>query len=230
MSTRTWRRWQPEEDARLRQLAGRRPLREIAADLGRSPRSAAERAHRLGLDVLEARRARGCSVDGVARMLGVNRSRVLHYLNSGALVGNHDSNAWWSIHRADIFDFLRDHPWLYDASKIVDPALRRYVAGLRPERCVSATEAARRLCLTYSGLLKAIGRGDLYAYWIGGRWLVPPSSIRDYQPPPLGGRGVSVERAERRRQTLARMRLAPCSCPATGGLRRAVPLDEAPGE
>jgi excisionase family DNA binding protein len=45
---------------------------------------------------------------------------------------------------------------------------------------ISTTEAGQRLGLTREQVLRRIGRGDLRAQQVGGRWLVDAHSLAEY--------------------------------------------------
>lgn len=45
---------------------------------------------------------------------------------------------------------------------------------------ITTTQAAQRLGLTREQVLRRIGRGDITAQYVGGRWLVDAPSVDEY--------------------------------------------------
>lgn len=116
--------WTPDQDARLRQLAGTRPVAEIAAALSEEflPRTTVSvriRATRLGLSLF----AQGLSMTSLEVLFGVDH-RVIRrrWVAPGLLAGRRWSGrgghpGWW-FEEAEVERFVREAPWVYEVGRM----------------------------------------------------------------------------------------------------------------
>lgn len=225
------RDWTERELAYLDAHVGIVSKAQLARALGRSENAITVKAQRRGLRFRQPQRRgdRPLCAREVADLLGISCAKTVSWwCRAVLLAGEQDDTSvgrgrrWW-IARPNLYDFLRDYPWLYDARRIADPGLKRYALALSREEYLTTRQAAPLLFLANGkSVIQAIYRGDLYAVRRG-NWLIPRSSIRAYQPPPLGPIGPDL--AARRAATLARMGLQ--AAPATHK-HRPVPLQEPP--
>jgi hypothetical protein len=114
--------WRPEHDARLRELAGTRPLYEIApllSDEFALPRTAEAcriRCVRLGISTW----SKGYSMRDVEKLLGADHRAILRWWVEPELLvgrrwdGRGEDRGWW-FEPADVERFVREHRHAYDA-------------------------------------------------------------------------------------------------------------------
>lgn len=216
---RRYPRWGAEELALLDQAYGVLPIAELAERLGRPSHGIVIQARKRGL-------MRGLiELHTLGRMLGVNDYTIRRWIKAGVLRA-HRSHATASdrhrvrIRPGDLRDFLRDYRFLYDAPLIVDPALRRYVGALPPqrERWHTPKEAvavlrSRGIAAEHFTVRRWLRKGDLVGVLIGGRYWLAESVLRAFVPPAVPSlKGVpraafgtlNTDRNKRRGQNKAR--------------------------
>ena len=211
-------RWTVDDLALLESGYGILPIADLARKLGRTIGAVQGQAQqrRLAANLIE--------LHALTRMLGVCDYTIRRWVKAGVL------KAQWAratagathrvrIRRGDLYDFLRDYRFLYDAPLIADAELRRYVAQLPPERERWHTPkeaqqvlARRGIACTDFTIRNWLRKGDLACVLICGRYWIGESALRSFAPPAtpsLKGRkrtefaGQTPERVALRRRNKA---------------------------
>lgn len=134
------RRWTPEEDEQLHELAGRLGITRIAARLGRSVSSVSSRSGKLGI----SHAPDGFSLNELTMVIGTTDYRIIRtWVESGLLAGerNPGRGRWgqFLVTEEALVAFLKTNPHLVDRQK-VDLVYQQYV----DERWITLGEAFRR--------------------------------------------------------------------------------------
>jgi hypothetical protein len=145
--------WQPQQDAALRELAGRYDSLTIAQILSErfgQPRTATAVTHRcktLGISRMDIRPLTSSEVGRIFG--GISRETVrVRFVKSGLLVGTlrrGGPHGMRMFTRADLERLIREHPEAYDAATIRDPALRALAGATRRGRRLLPTSEVTRL-------------------------------------------------------------------------------------
>jgi hypothetical protein len=167
------RRWTPEEDALLAELAGNVGITRIADRLGRTLASVSSHAAAIGIST----RRDDYSANEVMVALGLTHYKLLKtWLLSGALEATHvpgrGHRGEWHVEEEALVRFLRGNAHLVDRNK-VDVALRQFV----DERWITLGEAFRRGCAHVVSLEHAYRCGLLPEARRRGLYIVIPERL-----------------------------------------------------
>jgi hypothetical protein len=167
------RRWTPDEEELLEQLAGTIGLTKIAERLGRSIASVSSHAAALGLSL----ELDGFSINELCRILGINHYRAIReWVEGGMLEGvrNPGRGRWgeYQVTEEALLAFLKAYPHLVDRSK-VDVAYRQFV----DERWITLGEAFRRGAAHVLSLEHAYQAGLLPDARRRGLYIVIPEAV-----------------------------------------------------
>jgi hypothetical protein len=214
----TFPRWTAEDLALLDSGYGILPIAELARKLGRTIVAVQTQARkrRLAANLIE--------LHTLTRLLGVCDYTIRRWVKAGVLKAHRSRATARETHRVrvrrgDLYDFLRDYRFLYDAPLIADPELRRYVAQLPPERERWQTPKEAQRALVRRGIACSdftvrnwLRKGDLAGVLICGRYWISDTALRAFTrpvTPSLKGRkraglaGQSPEREALRRRNKA---------------------------
>ena len=164
------RSWTATEDQYLRGTIGWHSPRGIAIALGRTIPSVLHRAKRLGISRWQfANRSIYCARD-VARIFGVDDKAVSHiWIRTGALVAEQSAvgagrHRRWRITSDAIERFIRTEVGRYDYHRVQEGTYWRQLAEEAQRDLLSAEQAARRLGVAYSTVLRHCRMGWLPAF------------------------------------------------------------------
>lgn len=124
------RRWTAAEDAYLTEGAGVTSVAEMARHLGRTVRSAQQRAQKMELST---RCQEGYTVADLAAALGVRRSRVQGWVARG-LFGRVRAWAGTRVDERTVERFIRQYPHEYDLRRVDETWFKAVVFGTLRQR------------------------------------------------------------------------------------------------
>ena len=132
------KRWTPEEDARLAELAETRSMDRIAVQMGRSPNAVTVRANRLG--ILRSMRNGWYTMREAAAILGIDSHTLRTHINTGRLKaerhrlaapGQDEKNLTWHIKEKDLKDFIRGNAHRLTGRNVDLVQIVEILAGLK---------------------------------------------------------------------------------------------------
>jgi DNA-binding transcriptional MerR regulator len=185
--------WRPEEDALVRELAGRYDSLTIGRMLGErlgQPRSEVAVVHRmkhLGILLMDVR---PLSSSEVGRIFGVSRETVrTRFVKSGLLVGQlrrGGPHGMRMFDRAELERLIREHPEAYEIEEIRDPTLRALAEAVtRGRRLLPTSEVVRLTGVAQTTLARWYAAGRVPSARLvtgvrpgaGGTWLIEAADL-----------------------------------------------------
>lgn len=210
--------WHPNEDALLRDLAGKYDSLTIGRMLGerlhkpRSESSVNHRLKRLGIFRLDVR---PLSSSEVGRIFGITRETVrVRFVNGGLLIGQlrrGGPHGMRMFTRQEVEKLIREHPEAYDVEAIRDPALKALAQAVtRGRRLLPTREVSRATGIDGRTLAGWYARGLIPSARkvVGvlpgatGAWLIEASDVETVKAIRAARPDVQRERANARRDPL----------------------------